>query len=91
MKWIQENRCPTPERPPTPTPEREEGKSRILNYCFTMRDTLQEGKLKEKFEVGQKERIEAFLQATLDLLDSPSSVFGSKEDFRECRRSWKES
>ena len=61
--------------------DREEAKTRFMNYCFTMRDTLQEGKLKEKFEVGQKERIEALLQATLDLLNSPSSVFGSQEDF----------
>ena len=59
----------------------DEAKTRFVNYCFIMRDTLQDRKLKQRFKAGQKERIEALLQATLELLNSPSSVFGSEEDF----------
>ena len=61
--------------------DRDEAKTRFVNYCFIMRDTLQDRKLKQRFKAGQKERIEALLQATLELLNSPSSVFGSEEDF----------
>ena len=61
--------------------DRDEAKTRFMNYCFIMRDTLQDRKLEQRFKAGQKERIEALLQATLELLDSPSSVFGSEEDF----------
>merc|ERR1712083_728026 len=35
-----------------------EAKNGLENYCFTMRNTLQEEKLKEKFEDGDKEKIE---------------------------------
>ena len=61
--------------------DRDEAKTRFVNYCFIMRDTLQERKLKQRFKAGQKERSEALLQATLELLNSPSSVFGSEEVF----------
>ena len=57
-----------------------------MNYCLTMRGSLQDAKLKEKFKAGQKERIEAFLQQTLDLLNSPSSIFGSKDDFSRMQK-----
>merc|ERR1711933_429163 len=46
-----------------------EAKNGLENYCFTMRNTLQEEKLKEKFEAGDKEKIEAAVQETLDWLD----------------------
>merc|ERR1711898_87016 len=38
--------------------EKVEAKNGLENYCFTMRNTLQEEKLKEKFESGDKEKIE---------------------------------
>ena len=62
--------------------DRDEAKARFVKYCLTMRDTLQERKLKERFKAGQKEDIEAFLQKTLDLLNSPQcQKFGTEEDF----------
>ena len=59
----------------------DEAKTRFVHYCFIMRDTLQDRKLEQRFKAGQKERVEALLQATLELLNSPSSVFGTEEDF----------
>ena len=56
-------------------------KTRFLNYCFDVRDTLQRRDLQDRFKAGQKERIEALLQATQVLLKSPSSVFGTEQDF----------
>ena len=35
-----------------------EAKTGLENYCFTMRNTLQEEKLKGKFEGGDKKAIE---------------------------------
>ena len=55
-------------------------KTRFLNYCFDVRDTLQRRDLQDRFKAGQKERIEALLQATQELLNSPSSVFGTEQD-----------
>merc|ERR1711957_110335 len=49
--------------------EKVEAKNGLENYCFTMRNTLQEEKLKEKFEGGDKEKIEAAVQDALDWLD----------------------
>merc|ERR1719471_2456189 len=46
-----------------------EAKNGLENYCFTMRNTLNEEKLKEKFESGDKEKIEKAVQDTLDWLD----------------------
>ena len=39
-----------------------EAKNGPEKYCFTMRNTLTEEKLKEKFESGDKEKIEAAVQ-----------------------------
>ena len=61
--------------------DRDDAKEKFVNYCFNMRDTLQMGKFKEKFKPGQEEDIEALLQKTLDLLNSPQSRFGTEEDF----------
>merc|ERR1712136_336390 len=41
----------------------------LENYCFTMRNTLTEEKLKDKFESGDKEKIERAVQDALDWLD----------------------
>merc|ERR1712119_187930 len=43
-----------------------EAKNGLENYCFTMRNTLQEEKLKEKFEGDDKDKIEKAVQDTLD-------------------------
>merc|ERR1712014_405242 len=46
-----------------------EAKNGLENYCFTMRNTLQEEKLKDKFEGDDKDKIEKAVQDTLDWLD----------------------
>merc|ERR1711964_75896 len=56
-----------------------EAKNGLENYCFTMRNTLQEGKLKEKFEEGDKEKIEKAVQETLDWLDK--NQLAEKDEF----------
>jgi L1 cell adhesion molecule like protein len=56
-----------------------EAKNGLENYCFTMRNTLQEEKLKEKFEDGDKENIEKAVQDTLDWLDK--NQLAEKDEF----------
>merc|ERR1719217_522130 len=46
-----------------------EAKNGLENYCFQMRNTLSDDKLKDKFEGGDKEKIEAAVQEALDWLD----------------------
>merc|ERR1712079_428184 len=43
-----------------------EAKNGLENYCFTMRNTLQEEKLQDKFEADDKSKIEKAVQETLD-------------------------
>merc|ERR1711988_407639 len=56
-----------------------EAKNGLENYCFTMRNTLNEEKLKEKFEGGDKEKIEKAVQDTLDWLDK--NQLAAKDEF----------
>jgi len=56
-----------------------EAKNGLENYCFTMRNTLQEEKLKEKFESGDKEKIEAAVTEALDWLDK--NQLAEKDEF----------
>jgi len=56
-----------------------EAKNGLENYCFTMRNTLNEEKLKDKFEDGDKEKIEAAVQETLDWLDK--NQLAEKDEF----------
>merc|ERR1711933_506279 len=56
-----------------------EAKNGLENYCFTMRNTLQEEKLKDKFESGDKEKIEKAVQDALDLLDK--NQLAEKDEF----------
>merc|ERR1712130_244975 len=56
-----------------------EAKNGLENYCFTMRNTLQEEKLKEKFEGGDKEAIEKAVQDALDWLDK--NQLAEKDEF----------
>merc|ERR1712174_23176 len=61
------------------TKEKVEAKNGLENYCFTMRNTLQEEKLKDKFEAGDKEKIEKAFQDALDWLDK--NQLAEKEEF----------
>merc|ERR1711965_595749 len=56
-----------------------EAKNGLENYCFTMRNTLQEEKLKEKFEGDDKDNIEKAVQETLDWLDK--NQMAEKDEF----------
>merc|ERR1712012_747149 len=56
-----------------------EAKNGLENYGFTMRNTLQEEKLKEKFEAGDKEKIETAVQETLVWLDK--NQLAEKDEF----------
>merc|ERR1712147_523182 len=56
-----------------------EAKNGLENYCFTMRNTLQEEKLKDKFESGDKEKIEKAVQESLDWLDK--NQLAEKDEF----------
>merc|ERR1712056_82904 len=56
-----------------------EAKNGLENYCFTMRNTLQEEKLKDKFEGGDKEKIEKAVQDALDWLDK--NQLAEKDEF----------
>ena len=58
---------------------KDEAKNGLENYCFTMRNTLNEEKLKEKFEAGDKEKIEAAVQEALDWLDK--NQVAEKDEF----------
>merc|ERR1712173_518176 len=59
--------------------EKIEAKNGLENYCFTMRNTLQEEKLKDKFESGDKENIEKAVQDALDWLDK--NQLAEKDEF----------
>merc|ERR1712025_1236600 len=56
-----------------------EAKNGLENYCFTMRNTLQEEKLKDKFEAGDKDKIEKAIQDALDWLEK--NQLAEKEEF----------
>merc|ERR1712199_68274 len=56
-----------------------EAKNGLENYCFTMRNTLQEEKLQDKFEAGDKEKIETAVQEALDWLDK--NQMAEKDEF----------
>merc|ERR1712222_120673 len=56
-----------------------EAKNGLENYCFTMRNTLQEEKLKDKFEGDDKDKIEKAVTETLDWLDK--NQLAEKDEF----------
>merc|ERR1712064_166855 len=56
-----------------------EAKNGLENYCFTMRNTLNEEKLMDKFEGDDKNKVEAAVQETLDWLDKNS--LAEKDEF----------
>merc|ERR1712138_46140 len=55
------------------------GKNGLENYCFQMRNTLSDDKLKDKFEAGDKEKIEKAVQDALDWLDK--NQMAEKDEF----------
>merc|ERR1711871_1385488 len=56
-----------------------EAKNGLENYCFTMRNTLSEEKLQDKFEAGDKEKVEKAVQETLGWLDK--NQLAEKDEF----------
>merc|ERR1719352_1274657 len=58
-----------------------EAKNALENYCFTMRNTLQEEKLKDKFEGDDKDKIEKAVQEALDWLDK--NQLAEKDEFEQ--------
>merc|ERR1712012_1027363 len=56
-----------------------EAKNGLENYCFQMRNTLSDDKLKDKFEGGDKEKIESAVQEALDWLDK--NQLAEKDEF----------
>jgi L1 cell adhesion molecule like protein len=46
-----------------------EAKNGLENFCYSMKNTLAEEKLADKFEAGDKEKIESALQEALDWLE----------------------
>merc|ERR1712183_743952 len=56
-----------------------EAKNGLENYCFTMRNTLNEEKLQEKFDAADKAAIETAVQDTLDWLDK--NQLAEKDEF----------
>merc|ERR1712137_1390113 len=65
-----------------------EAKNGLENYCFTMRNTLEEEKLKDKFEAGDKEKIEEAVREALEWLDknqlAEKDEFEAKQKEIEC-------
>merc|ERR1711968_207384 len=56
-----------------------EAKNGLENYCFTMRNTLNEEKLKDKLEAGDREQIKKAVQDALDWLDK--NQLAEKDEF----------
>merc|ERR1711945_29416 len=56
-----------------------EAKNGLENYCFQMRNTLSDDKLKDKFEAGDKEKIEKAVRYALDWLDK--NQLAEKDEF----------
>merc|ERR1719240_1149514 len=46
-----------------------EAKNGLENYCYSMKNTLQEEKLQDNFEAGDKDKIEKSVQDALDWLE----------------------
>merc|ERR1712054_110101 len=46
-----------------------EAKNGLENYCYSIKNTLQEEKLQDKFDAGDKEKIETSVQDCLDWLE----------------------
>merc|ERR1719350_980808 len=58
-----------------------EAKTGLENYCFTLRNTLQEEQHKDKFEDQDNEKLEIAVQETLDWLDK--NQLAEKDEFED--------
>merc|ERR1719473_1236477 len=58
--------------------EKIEAKNGLENYCFQMRNSM-DGDLKDKFEEGDKEKIEEAVKEALDWLDK--NQMAEKDEF----------
>merc|ERR1712230_225637 len=47
----------------------DEANNGLENYCYSMKNTLQEEKLQDKFDAGDKDKIESAVQECLDWLE----------------------
>merc|ERR1712139_443252 len=56
-----------------------EAKNGLENYCFNLRNSMEEPNLKDKFEADDKEKIEAAVKDALDWLDK--NQMAEKEEF----------
>jgi L1 cell adhesion molecule like protein len=56
-----------------------EAKNGLENYCFQMRNSMEDEKLKDKFEAGDKEKIEEAVKEALEWLDR--NQMAEKEEF----------
>jgi L1 cell adhesion molecule like protein len=60
---------------------RVEAKNTLENYCYSMRNTLSEEKLKDKFTTDDKHTIEGAIKETLDWMEK--NVSAEKEEFEQ--------
>merc|ERR1719401_2476587 len=60
-----------------------EAKNGLENYCFQMRNSLEEEKLKDKFEAGDKEKIEAAVKDALDWLEKNQTAEQDEFDAKQ--------
>merc|ERR1719235_2299984 len=56
-----------------------EAKNGLENYCFNLRNSMDDPNLKDKFEEGDKEKIEEAVKEALDWLDR--NQMAEKEEF----------
>merc|ERR1719462_988435 len=56
-----------------------EAKNGLENYCYSLKNTLEEEKLKDKFEAGDKEKIETVVKEALDWLEK--NQLAEKDEF----------
>jgi len=56
-----------------------ESKNGLENYCYSLKNTLQEEKLKDKFEAGDKEKIEQAVADALEWLEK--NQLAEKDEF----------
>merc|ERR1711872_168997 len=56
-----------------------EAKNGLENYCYSMKNTLQEEKLKDKFEAGDSEKITKAVEETLEWLEK--NQLAEKDEF----------
>jgi len=56
-----------------------EAKNALENYCYSMKNTLNEPNLKDKFEAGEKKQVEAATSEALQWLDANTDTATTEE------------